>query len=53
MLTAVYKARIMMEDTNELVKQKPVDIDVDNDNFKTIIPSFIGDGYKRNSDLTE
>ncbi|RCH82413.1 hypothetical protein CU098_005247, partial [Rhizopus stolonifer] len=30
-LTAVYKSRVMMEDTNKLVKQKPVDIDADPD----------------------
>ncbi|KAG1459568.1 hypothetical protein G6F56_006135 [Rhizopus delemar] len=30
-LTAVYKSRVMMEDTNKLVKQKPVDIDADLD----------------------
>ncbi|KAI9483502.1 MAG: hypothetical protein EXX96DRAFT_594245 [Benjaminiella poitrasii] len=56
-LTAVYKSRVMMEDTNKLVKQKPADIDVDLDQCKTILPSFTSEGCKRerrrSSDSTE
>ncbi|KAG1047914.1 hypothetical protein G6F43_009665 [Rhizopus delemar] len=46
-LTAVYKSRVMMEGTNKLVKQKPVDIDADLEQCKTILPSFTGEGCKR------
>ncbi|CEG67065.1 hypothetical protein RMATCC62417_03540 [Rhizopus microsporus] len=55
-LTAVYKSRVMMKDTNKLVKQKPVDIDADLDQCKTILPSFTSEGFKRKrrcSDSTE
>ncbi|RCH79731.1 hypothetical protein CU097_001568, partial [Rhizopus azygosporus] len=46
-LTAVYKSRVMMEDTNKLVKQKPVDIDADLDQCKTIFPSFTSEGCQK------
>ncbi|KAG0739883.1 hypothetical protein G6F62_004640 [Rhizopus arrhizus] len=43
-LKAVYQSRLMMENTNKLVKQKPTDIDDDIDQYKTILPSFISEG---------
>ena len=46
-LKAVYQSRLMMENTNKLVKQKPTDIDDDIDHYKTILPSFISEGSKR------
>ncbi|ORE11045.1 hypothetical protein BCV72DRAFT_198433 [Rhizopus microsporus var. microsporus] len=55
-LTAAYESRVMMEGTNRLVKQKPVDIDADLDQCKTILSSFTSEGYKgkrRCTDSTE
>ncbi|KAG1143665.1 hypothetical protein G6F37_009412 [Rhizopus arrhizus] len=40
-LKAVHQSRLMMENTNKLVKQKPTDIDDDIDHYKTILPSLL------------
>ncbi|KAI9020885.1 hypothetical protein CLU79DRAFT_754224 [Phycomyces nitens] len=45
-LSAVYKSRVLMENTNKLVKQNPVDIDDNIDQCKTILPSFTSEGWK-------
>jgi hypothetical protein len=37
----------MMESTNSLVKQNLVDIDVDLEQYKTVLPSFTTEGSKR------
>jgi hypothetical protein len=47
----------MMEDTNKIAKQKPVEINVDPDQCKAVIHSFTSEGCKRKrkrgSDVTE
>ncbi|ORE14323.1 hypothetical protein BCV71DRAFT_162799, partial [Rhizopus microsporus] len=46
-LKTVYQDRFMMESTNRLVKQKLVDINVDLEQYKTILPSFTIKGSNR------
>lgn len=56
-LTAVYKTRVMIENTNKIIRQNPVDIEVDPKQCKAILPSFTSEGCKkkrrRSSDSTE
>lgn len=42
-LITVYKSRVI-EDTNKLIKQKPVPIDADLDQCKTFLPSSTSEG---------
>jgi hypothetical protein len=46
-LKIVYQARLMMEITNTLSKQRLTDIDVELEPYNTIIPSFTSEGTKR------
>ncbi|KAI8641026.1 hypothetical protein BD408DRAFT_476486 [Parasitella parasitica] len=46
-LIVVYKSRVMIKDTHKLVKQKPVDIADDLDQYKTNLSSFTSEGCKK------
>ncbi|KAI9363272.1 hypothetical protein BD770DRAFT_418288 [Pilaira anomala] len=41
-LSAAYKTRVMIESTNKIIKQNPVDIEADPNLCKAILPSTTG-----------